>query len=267
MTDRLRRDQAPISERAWELIDEEATRSLRHWLAARALVDFTGPKGWDHSAEAEGRTASVTSPVTGVDLQARQVQPLLEARTPFTLSRSELDAVDSGLKDPDLDPLTDAARQAAEAEDRIVFAGGPAGLKGMAKASPHQAVSISNDYSRYPSHVASAVAALRRAGVGGPYGIALGDRCYTGVIETTEHGGYPVLEHIRQIAGGPVVWAPAVDGALVTSLRGGDYELVSGADFSVGYTGQNDTEVNLYLEESFTFVVHDAKAALALRYR
>ena len=267
MTDRLRRDQAPISDRAWELIDEEATRSLRHWLAARALVDFSGPKGWEHSAETSGRTDSATSPVSGVDLHARQVQPLVETRTPFTLSRSELESVDRGLSDPDLDPVTEAARRAAEAEDRVVFAGGPGGLEGMAKASPHPAVSISNDYSRYPSHVASAVAALRRAGIGGPYGIALGDRCYTGVIETTEHGGYPVLEHIRQIAGGPVVWAPAVDGALIVSMRGGDYELVSGADFAVGYTGHSDSEISLYLEESFAFVVHDPKAALPLLYQ
>ncbi len=60
----------------------------------------------------------------------------------------------------------------------------------------------------------------------GPYAIALGPRCYTGVVETTERGGYPVFEHLRMILGGPVVWAPAVDGAVVLSQRGGDFELV-----------------------------------------
>ena len=266
MTDRLRRDQAPISEAAWGLIDEEAGRALRHFLAARALVDFAGPKGWDHSAEADGRAEALASQVSGVEMKARTVRPLLEARTTFTLSRAELDAVERGLEDPDLDAVTDAARRAADAEDRTVFGGGPGGLSGIADASPHQPVSISDDYSRYPSHVATAVAALRRAGVEGPYGIALGDRCYTGVIETTEHGGYPVLEHVRQILGGPVVWAPAVDGAVVISIRGGDYELVCGSDFAVGYSGHTDTEVELFLEESFTFKVHEPRAAVALRY-
>lgn len=266
MTDRLRRDQAPVSERAWDLIDQEAARALRHFLAGRVLVDFRGPQGWDHSAEARGRTEAVSSPVTGVDMSARLVRPLVESRTPFTVDLAELQAVDRGLRDPDLDAITEAARRAAEAEDRTVFAGGPAGIDGVATASPHEAIAISDDYSAYPRHVASAVAALRRAGVEGPYGIALGDRCYTGVIETTEHGGYPVLEHVRLIAGGPVVWAPAVDGALVVSQRGGDYELVSGADFAVGYAGRTDSEVQLYLEESFTFVVHEPRAAVALRY-
>ena len=89
-------------------------------------------------------------------------------------------------------------------------------------------VAITDDYGDYPSHVAKAVGHPAAAGVGGPYAIALGPRCYTGVIETTEHGGYPVLEHLRLILGGPVVWAPAVDGAVVLSQRGGDFELVGG---------------------------------------
>ena len=266
MTNRLRRDQAPFSDLAWGLIDEEASRSLRHFLAARTLVDFSGPKGWDHSSETDGRTEAVTSAVTGVDMRARLVRPVIESRTPFTLDRSELEAVDRGLKDPVLDPVTEAARRAGEAEDRTIFAGGPAGIEGIGAASPHQAITISDDYSDYPRHVASAVAQLRRAAVEGPYGIALGDRCYTGVIETTEHGGYPVLEHVRQILGGRIVWAPAVDGALVISMRGGDYEVTSGADFAIGYARHTDSEVHLYLEESFTFVVHEPKAAVALRY-
>lgn len=266
MGDRLRRDQAPISDRAWELIDAEASRTLRHFLAGRALVDFSGSRGWAHAAEPTGRTEGAPSPIDGVEVRVRSVRPVIETETAFTLSRSELDAVERGLEDPDLDALTEAARRAAEAEDRTIFGGSPVGLDGIASASPHQAIAISDDYSNYPRHVASAVASLRRAGIGGPYGLALGDRCYTGVIETTEHGGYPVLEHVRLIVGGPVVWAPAVDGALVISTRGGDYELVSGADFAVGYRSHTTTDVELYLQESLTFVVHEPKAAVALRY-
>ena len=108
----------------------------------------------------------------------------------------------------------------------------------MIAVSPHQPVAISDDYSRYPEHVAQAVAALRAADVAGPYAIALGARCFTGVTETTEHGGYPVFEHLRQILDGPVVWAPAVDGAVVLSQRGGDFELTVGEDFSVGYRSE-----------------------------
>lgn len=55
----------------------------------------------------------------------------------------------------------------------------------------------------------------------------------------------PVLEHIRLILGGPVVWAPAVDGAVVLSVRGDDYDLSCGQDFAIGYTGHGPTSVEL----------------------
>ena len=108
----------------------------------------------------------------------------------------------------------EAAKKAALAEDHIVFEGfKEAHILGMAEASPYPAIEIDNNYTEYPRLVARAVSTLREAGVDGPYAIALGPHCWTGVIESTEEGGYPVLEHLRMILGGPVVWAPAVDGA------------------------------------------------------
>jgi len=268
VTDHLRRDFAPISDAGWEKINEEATRTLKHFLAARALVEFSGPRGWAHSVEPVGRVrAEDSSPGEGVAAGIRESQPLVELRTPFELSISELDRVDRGAEDPDLDALIDAARRAAMAEDTLVFGGyTPAGIAGIGPASPHDPLTIPENYDHYPRVVARAVAALRREGVGGPYAIALGPRCYTGVIETTEHGGYPLLEHIKLILGGPVVWAPAVDGAVVISLRGGDYEIVCGQDLSIGYRAHSGDTVELYLEESVTLLIKDPRAALALKY-
>jgi uncharacterized linocin/CFP29 family protein len=264
----LHRELAPIDEAAWGQIELEARRSLRHFLTARKLVDFSGPHGWDHSALGLGRVAdSADGPADGVESSIRLVQPLAELRTPFTLEREEIDAVERGAPDADMDPVVDAARRAALAEDRLVFRGFPAaGVRGIAETTPHDPVTIDTDYSRYPNYVAIAVETLKRAGVAGPYAIALGPRCYTGVIETTEHGGYPVLEHLRMIAEGPVLWAPAVDGALVLSLRGEDFELVVGQDLSVGYLDHDAERVRLYLEESVTFRAASPEAAVALAY-
>ena len=107
---------------------------------------------------------------------------------------------------------------------------------------------------------------LRAGDIAGPYAIALGSRSYTGVTETTEHGGYPVFEHLRQILDGPVVWAPAVDGAVVVSQRGGDFELTVGEDFSIGYLSHDATTVQLYIEESVTFANHTPEAAVHLHH-
>lgn len=267
MTSHLRRDLAPISEAAWEAIDDEAARTLRHFLSARPLVDVEGPVGWDASARSTGRLDALGSVADGVEGCRRRVQPFVELRAPFTLSLSELEAVDRGATDPDLTAVTNAAKHGAAAEDGVLFGGWPeAGIEGIGSSSPHPPVTIGDDYGEYAGNVARGVASLRRAGVGGPYAVALGPRCYTGVIETTAHGGYPVLEHIRLILRGPIVWAPSVDGAIVVSQRGGDYVLTLGQDWSIGYRSHSRDEIELYLELSFDFHVREPAAGTALRY-
>ncbi|MGD9573755.1 MAG: family 1 encapsulin nanocompartment shell protein [Thermoleophilia bacterium] len=265
----LHRELAPIDEAAWGEIQAEATRALSHFLTARKLVDFDGPHGWDRQALGLGRVARIEDggPAEGVEGRLRLVQPLVELRTPFTLDRDEVDSVARGAPDADWDPVVDAARKAALAEDSLVFGGyAAAGVRGIVETSTHDPVEITGDYEGYPTYVATAVERLKRAGVAGPYAIALGPRCYAGVIETTQHGGYPVLQHLRLIAEGPVLWAPAVEGAVVMSLRGGDFELVVGQDLSIGYLSHDAATVTLYLEESITFRAPGPEAAIALRY-
>jgi uncharacterized linocin/CFP29 family protein len=264
----LFRDLAPISEAAWAEIEEEAKRALGNFLAARRLVDFTGPHGWDAAAVPLGAIETLSDgPVAGVEGARRLVKPYVELRARFSLQRDELDAIDRGHRSPDLAPVTDAARRAALAEDKAVFHGYPnGGIVGIAEASPHEPVDLGDRFGEYPRWAAMAVARLRDAGVEGPYGIALGPRCYAGILETTEDGGYPVLERLRLILGGPVAYAPAVDGALVLSLRGEDFELSCGQDLAIGYERADADAVWLYLEESLTFHAHSPEAAVRLRY-
>ena len=66
-------------------------------------------------------------------------------------------------------------------------------------------------------------------------------------------------------AGGPVVWAPGVEGSVVLSVRGGDFVLDSGQDLSIGYLDHDAASVRLYLEESFSFRVLESDAAVALK--
>ena len=227
---------------------------------------MTGPLGWEHAAVNRGSVVGLdTSPSKGVDACIRDVAPILELRTPFGLALSELDAIDRGSKSPDLSRLVDAARTAALAEDGAVFNGfGPARIDGIASSSPHDPIPLDADYEEFPRSVARAVAVLRNAGVDGPYGVALGPRCYEAVIETTQKGGYPVLEQLRLITGGPIAWAQAVNGSVVMSLRGGDFELTLGEDFAIGFVSADAELVQLYLEESLAFRAHSPEAAVAL---
>jgi len=263
----LLRQIAPITETAWSLIDEEAKRTLKIMLAARKLIDFSGPHGWDKAAVATGRTQRLNSqPEAGVEARLRTTLPLVELRTPFSLSRDELEAIGRGAKDPDLDEVRNAARSAAIAEDRLVLHGfTEAGIHGLVECLDGPALTISQNYAAYPDVVAEAVDRLRMAGAKGPYAIALGPRCHTGLTRSTT-GGYPVMEHVRRLLDGPVLWTPALDGAVVVSLRGGDFELIVGQDFSIGYLEHSADTVRLYIQESCTFRVLSRDAAVRLSY-
>lgn len=262
----LLRAHAPISDSGWEMLDEEARERLTGALAARALIDFSGPHGWTHAASNLGRTEPLArTPVDGVAGRRRRVLAVAELRCDFSISREELRDGDRGAEDVDLEPLDEAAQAIARAENVAVFHGWPeAGIVGITEASSHPPIALGDDFDAYPSRVAKAVELLLRGGVSGPYGLALGPAGYTGVIETTEHGGYLVFDHLSKILGGPIVWAPGVEGAVVLSIRGGDFLFESGQDLSVGYASHDDQSVALYLEESFSFRVATAEAAVTL---
>jgi uncharacterized linocin/CFP29 family protein len=265
MSNHLLRSHAPISDDAWAAIDEEARERLVAALSARRLVDFSGPHGWAYSSTNLGRTDPIAqAPCDGVEARRRRVLALAEARAPFRLSREELLMADRGAEDVDFAALDQAARNMAVAENKAVFHGWPeAGFTGITEATPHS-VARTGAFDAYPSHVAKAVELLLQSGIAGPYGLALGTDDYTGVVETAEHGGYPLFDHLRQILGGPIVWSPGVLGGVVLSQRGGDFLFESGQDLVVGYDGHDGDDVHLYLEQSFSFRVATPEAAAAL---
>jgi uncharacterized linocin/CFP29 family protein len=262
----LLRELAPVTDTGWALLDAEARERLVPGLAARRLVDFGGPHGWEYAATNLGRTESISdAPEEGVSARQRRVLGLVELRAGFAIARSEIEDADRGAEDIDLGALDEAAQRIARAENGAVFNGWKsAGIQGVIEASTHGHISLGEDCERYPRHVAKAVDELRAAGIEGPYGLALGPDAHTAVLETSQHGGYPLMEHLQEILGGPIVWAPAVPGGAVLSQRGGDFLFESGEDLSIGYESHDADAVQLYLEESFSFRVATPEAAVAL---
>lgn len=261
----LHRSLAPIGDAAWGQLEDEARNRLVTYLAARKLVDFAGPHGWEHAAVNLGRADPIDGPNGGVDARRRRVLPLVELRASFTLPRRVIDDAERGATDLDLGPLDAAAQQVALAENVAVFHGYPeAGIVGMTEASSEPPITPEPDMNRYPTAIARAVNELATRGIIGPYGLAIGPDGYTRIVETAEHGGYPLLDHLRKILEGPVVWAPGVQGAIVASMRGGDFRLDVGQDLAIGYSSHDGTTVTLYLEESMTFRVLEPDAAVHL---
>jgi uncharacterized linocin/CFP29 family protein len=260
----LYREIAPISEAAWTDIETEARRTFTRHLAARRVVDVLGPSGEELSAVGTGHLSELVPPAEGVQARARVVQPLVEFRIPFVVDRRAVDDVERGAKNSDWQPVKDAAKALAFAEDRAILDGyAAAGITGLRPGSSNASIALPDDVREYPNAVAQAITSLRLAGVDGPYSLLLSAEAYTAVAETSDHG-YPIHEHIARVLDGEIIWAPAIEGALVLSTRGGDYELRIGQDLSIGYLSHDAATIELYFQETLTFLAYTSEASVAL---
>ena len=260
----LHRELAPISDMAWAEIEQETARTLQRHLAGRRVVDLQGPGGVMLSAVGTGHLQNIAAPGDGIIARQREIKALVELRVPFELDRQMIDNVERGSKDSDWQPAKDAAKQIAFAEDGAIFEGyAAAGIEGIRQGASNPPITLPGDVRNYPDAIAHALSELRLVGVNGPYSVLLSADAYTAVAEARDYG-YPVLEHLRRIVDGEIIWAPAITGGFVLTTRGGDFDLHIGQDISIGYLSHADTAVRLYLQESFTFLLLTAEAAVAL---
>ena len=260
----LHRELAPISEAAWADIEEEATRTLKRHLAGRRVVDVQGPGGVALPAIGTGHLRNIKASIDGIQARQREVNALVELRVPFDLSRQQIDDVERGANDSDWQPAKDAARLIAFAEDRAIFDGYAAGgIGGIREGTSNPVMTLPADVREYPDAIAKAVSQLRLEGVNGPYSVLLSSDAYTALSQTSD-SGYPVMQHVKHLVDGEIIWAPGIAGAFVLTTRGGDFGLYVGEDVSIGYLSHTDTRVRLYLQETFTFLLLTTEAAVVL---
>src|SRR6202453_2017786 len=260
----LHRELAPISDTAWSQIEEETTRTLKRYLAGRRVVDVPPPGGIALPGVTTGHLRLISAPADDIIASQREVKPLVELREPFELSRQAIDDVERGSDDSDWQAAKDAAKKLAFAEDRAIFNGyAEADIQGMREGTSNSIDARPADVRDYPDAVARALSQLRLVGVNGPYSVLLGANEYTALAEIRDHG-YPVLEHVKRIVDGNLIWAPAIEGAFVLTTRGGDFELNLGQDVSIGYLSHTESAVQLYLQETFVFRVLTSEASVVL---
>ncbi len=265
MADLLRRTLAPLTDRAWQEVDELAIRRLRTFLTARRIVDVNGPYGWDFAAVNLGRLDLADEEKSGeVPWGIRQVLPLVEVRLPFVLTQMELDAVSRGANDPELGPLEEAVRQAALFEERAIYQGlDAARIQGLKSSSAKSEKSFSDDAAEYPAAVAWGVERLRSDGIPRPYSLVLGMKAYA-ELNHCRQDGYPAIRLVREMVDGEILASEALTGGVLLSSAAGHFELTLGQDWSLGYASHDRDQVELYLTESFMFRVLEPAAVVDL---
>jgi len=259
-----KRSLAPVSEAAWEEMDELAKNIISNELTARRFVDVEGPKGWDFGAVTLGRLDVPEGQKHGeVQYGIHKVLPLVESRIQFKMNIWELDNVERGAKDVDFAPLEEAAKKVAAFEESAVYYGFEKGcISGLKDASGQKKMTIPKDGDEALHSVSEAVRLLHESAIEGPYMLVINSKKWHEIISYSR--GYPLERHMAEVLGGKILPSPHVKGLFVGSERGGDFKLTLGSDFTFGYNATVENDVELFFSETFTFQVLEPAAIVVM---
>ena len=128
---------------------------------------------------------------------------------PFELDRQAIDDVERGANDSDWQPVKDAARQIAFAEDRAIFEGyAAARIEGIRQGTSNPIMTLpadvraisGRDRRRRSASCGSSASTVRTRWCSAPTPTPRWPR-------RSDHG-YPVLEHIQRLVEDEIIWAP-----------------------------------------------------------
>jgi uncharacterized linocin/CFP29 family protein len=263
--DLLKKELAPITEAAWKEINEASKEIFDTDLSARKFVDVEGPRGLEFASVPTGRLDIPDKQGDGKILFGiREVQPVVEVRAAFELDRWELDNIERGAGDINLDQLEKAAKRLAEFEENTIYNGlKKANIRGLRQDPDPSAPKFAEKPEAILQTVTEAVTRLKTKSIEGPYSLVLDAPSWETLSSLVK--GYPLRRQLEQVLGGKLIFAPHLEGAFVVSMRGGDFKLTLGQDISIGYEMHTRNSVQLYFMEAFTFQVFDEDAIVYMK--
>jgi uncharacterized linocin/CFP29 family protein len=261
--DILKRSHAPITEGAWDIINDQAKKIFNSILSARKFVDVEGPKGLEYEAVSIGRLDVPENQKGKIKYGINQVLPLIETRSSFSLDLWELDNAARGAKDLNLDVMDKAAFNIGEFEEKLIYNGFPrANVTGLKEVNKNKSYKYPEKIESLPETISRLISEFVKSSVEGPYSLVLSTDRWEKLSSFVN--GYPLKKVIKDLIGGNIILAPAIDDAYLVSTRGGDFRLTVGQDLSIGYQSHDHKNVNLYFMESFTFQIIEPAAVIKL---
>ncbi len=253
----LPREDAPISDRIWDMIDAAVMGAAKSQLAGRRLLEITGPYGFGYRSFDRGEKA------TGVEvswsdataaLSAAEIQPIPMLSAGFTIPvRDVATAEEQGVR-LEVRSAVNAALAIARLEDKLIFEGNQAlGLPGLMNVRGASKVKLGNwgDVGKAVDDLIAAVNSLDSAGFPGPYAAALAPALYNALFLRYPQSDLLQLEQARQIITGGIVKAVSLkSGGVVLALGRYFSTIIMGQDMTAAFAGPSDAQYEFIVVES-----------------
>jgi len=264
----LRRSAAPLSAKVWNEVDEIAGTMFKQTVVARRILDFDGPRGWNHVSTQLGTFKPVqTSQDSGkVKMSVPDVMLLTELRADFAIPWADIDIFERVGPTLESKSIEDAAREMALAEDALLFFGSSASPGVLtARETPRVALSDWSQPGRIVADLLAAVEKLDTLSIKGPYEAVLSPHHYYSYLRYTGEGGaYPAAKQLGIVIA-KVHNSTVVDGAVLFSTRGGDFLATVGGDFAIGYRAHDTEAVHLFCVETIAAQLLTPEAVCLIR--
>jgi uncharacterized linocin/CFP29 family protein len=260
----IRKEVAPLSDHIWKEIKDQAKSVMDTSRTVRKFADINGPYGPEFAAVSTGRfKVPRKSWKSGINYGVREVLPLVEVRIPFELDLWELENIERGAKDADLDNLDTAVKSAVNLEENVVYSGlKTVGIKGLEKSSKYPIEKLPENPSEILKFIGAQINRMQQSGVEGPYSLVLEEGYWLELVNLTD--GYPIIQQLKDLLKGQIIVNNHFDKSFLVSKRGGDYELTIGQDTLIGYDSCDTRKINLFVAESFTFRVLAPEAVIVM---
>ncbi|MFW5889407.1 MAG: family 1 encapsulin nanocompartment shell protein [Bacillota bacterium] len=253
--DIFKRSIAPISDEAWEEINERAEEVINSQLTTRKSLKVNGPFGLSYTSVPTGRLDLVDTNESNVKLGLYNNQKLLETRISFELSQWELDNILRGAKDIELDNLEAAAKELARFEDDVIYNGNKAvNITGLMNEAAHKK-SIKLDSQDILVNISNALIDLKNSFVEGPFNFVVSKDLYVALNKV--HGSKLLKNIVEGMIGGKVVISEMIKGGLLLPVNHDDIEFSLGQEYTVGYESHDTKNIKLFIMNSFTLRVLD----------
>lgn len=280
MEDFLMRDDAPLSSKEWEQLDEAVVKTATKILVGRRVIELFGPLGAGMQNIAVNRYS-----VTGaclhdgtqvscgdeghdcggdcdvIDVASRELLDLPFIHKDFVLRWLDIASSRQFGWPLDFGPAAAAAAKVAQKEDEMIFGALLAG------AGTTVAMTDTDEPGSVFGTMVAASSALAQAGFFGPYVVAASPALYAKMHRPMKGGmGMLEIKQIRELASGGVFQTPALQGdqALMISQGRQNLDLVLGQDLSTAYLGPDRMDHYFRVMESLQLRIKRPEAICAI---
>lgn len=256
----LGREDAPIGPEVWDVLDKTMVEAAKSVLAGRRILHTEGPFGLGLKAIPMPDTKSEGGLITSSFVPVNMIQKM------FLLSKRDIAASEREGLPINTSVVANAAIEAAFLEDSLIFNGSP-GSPGLMNASGSKEYKLTSwdAIGRAADEIIGAVTLLDKAGLHGPYTMALAPKLYNLLLRRYPQGGTE-LEHLQTIVTDGIYKAPILDHGGVLIASGVQFvSIVLGQDMAVGFIGPVAEDLEFSITESLALMIREPKAICVLK--